>query len=127
MTTSIKTTIRVEVVGAGTQSIQHEQEVEAYGKIDVTVPASGSLQVDVQPSDAGKVELLMITADAFTSDLTYTVAGGSADVPLDAPQLMLGAGAVGLLGATQNTITFSNATSSDIDVHIRVGRDATTP
>ena len=121
---TITTTIRLEVTALGTQSIKDKQRVEAYDSVDVTVPVAGA-EVAVQPSGAGKVTLFLLTADTYSSDLTYSVAGGASDVPLDGPQLLLGAGAVGLLGAAPTTLTFTNNTAAEVDVHIRIGRDAT--
>ena len=130
MAKQIKATLTVQVPGVALSSATHTLEVEATGQIAVTVPGEsggtpGELVVDVQPGDAGQVKLLMITADSYGEDLTYTVTGGSADVALDGPQIFVGSGAVGLLGATQNTITFSNSDASSVAVQIQVGRDAT--
>jgi hypothetical protein len=44
---------------------------------------------------------------------------------LDGPHVLIGAGAVALLGATQNSIEFTNGGSEDATVNILVGRDAT--
>lgn len=130
MATDLRAIITVQIGGAATQSATHSLKVEAYDLIDVVVPAesggtAGEVEVEVQPGGAGQVQLLMITADSYGDQLTYSVADGSSDVRLNAPQLMAGGGAVGLLGNTQNTITFSNATTSDVAVRILVGRDAT--
>lgn len=130
MATTMKSTVKVEVSGAGTSSATHSIEVEAFDKIEVTVPGAtggtpGEIDVEVQPGGTGQVQLLFITADSYSEDLTYSVTGGTSDVVLDAPQLMAGAGAVALLGTAQNTFTFSNADSSAVGVQILVGRDAT--
>lgn len=127
MATTMKVTFKADVSGASTTSATHTlSDIEAFDKIGVNVTASGSENVEVQPGGAGQVQLLFITADSYSDDLTYTVSGGVTDVPLNAPQLFVGSGAVGLLGTTQNTISFSNGESSDIGVQILVGRDATT-
>jgi hypothetical protein len=126
-------TMKVQVSGAGSFSATQKIEpVEAYGKIEVTVPARsnstpGELLVDVQPGDAGQVQLLFITAGTYSEDLSYTVTGGAADVTLDGPQLLVGSGAVELLGSEQKSLTFSNDTDEAVSVQIVVGRDATPP
>ncbi len=128
MTTSLKATMKVEVAGAGAMSASRTVEAEAYDKIKVTVPGGstgspGQVTVDVQPGAAGQVQLLLITADSYSDDLSYAADGGSS-VTLDAPQLLVGVGAVGLLGAVQS-IEFSNEDATEVGVQIFVGRDAT--
>ena len=129
MPISIKATVSVQVPGVGTMSDTHTLEpVEAIDKIEVDVPKAadgGAAEVEVQPGGAGQVHLLLITADTYSDQLSYTVDGGAADVVLDGPQLMVGAGAVSLLGPVQQKITFSNAASDAVKVQIVVGRDAT--
>lgn len=132
MSTSLKSTMKVEVAGAGTTTAHQTIEAEAYDKIEVTVPEGvvgtpATVNVQVQPGDAGQVQLLLITAATYAdtrSLLSYSVDGGSG-ITLDAPQLFVGAGAVGLLGAVQ-AIEFSNEAAA-VEVQILVGRDATPP
>lgn len=131
MPTTMKAILRVEVAGSGTSSATHSIEAEAYDRIDVSVPTGtpNTATVQVQPGDPGQVQLLLITASSYPVDgggnaqLTYTVDGGDL-VALDAPLLVAGAGAVGLLGAV-NQIVFTNDSPEEIDVSILVGRDAT--
>jgi hypothetical protein len=124
----MKVTLRTDVSGAGTTSATFTlANIEAYDRINVTAPASDSVEVEVQPGGSGQVQLIFITAGTYSDNLTYTVTGGEADVALNAPHIFVGSGAVALLGSTQNTITFTNGETSDIDVEILVGRDATPP
>ena len=97
-------------------------DVEAYDQIEVTVPAGGSTTVDVQPGDGG--QLLVITASDY-GNITYTVDSSSTIRELDGPHILVGSGAVALLGATQNSIQFSNGGGDEATVSILVGRDAT--
>lgn len=127
MATTMNITLKADVAGSGSTSATHTLNVEAFDSIDVTAPGSGTVAVEVQPGGTGQVEAIFITAATYSDDLSYTVTGGEADVALNAPQLFVGSGAVNLLGTTQNTITFTNNETSDIDVQILVGRDATTP
>lgn len=132
MATTMKATFKVEVSGAGTSSASHIYEAEAFDKIEVSVPAGAlgspeALEVEVQPGAAGQVELLLISSDTYNDLLTYSVPTGSTDVPLDAPHLLVGAGAVGLLGAAPNSITFSNENEAPVEVKILVGRAAVPP
>lgn len=113
-------------------------EVEAFDVINVKVPggtstAPGTLSVEVQPADASeRVRLLLIRSSIYgeaptPSALKFSVTGGAADIALDQPQLFVGEGAVGLLGAPPMTMTFENALGAEKDaiVTIIVGRDAT--
>lgn len=97
-------------------------DVEAYSEIEVTVPAGGSVDVDVQPGSGG--QMMVITGSDYTN-LTYEVDGSGTSVTLDGPHVLIGSGAVALLGGTQNSIAFSNGGAEDATVHILVGRDAT--
>lgn len=96
--------------------------VEAYDQIEVAVPAGDSTTVDVQPGDGG--QLLVITASDYVN-ITYAVDGSSTIRELDGPHILIGSGAVALLGATQNSIEFSNGGGDEATVCILVGRDAT--
>jgi hypothetical protein len=131
MPTTMKAILRVEVSGSGTSSATHTVEAEAYDRIEISVPTGSpnTATVDVQPGGAGQVQLLMLTASAYPADgsgaaqLTYTVDGGDS-IDLDAPALMVGSGAVGLLGSV-NQIVLTNDSDEAVDVSIVVGRDAT--
>jgi hypothetical protein len=106
-------------------------EVDAYDTIEVTVPkktggVDGTASAEVQPLTPDKVKLLVITSSVY-KDLTYAVdgTGGATGVKLDAQQLFVGAGAVGLLGVGgPKKITFTNAGTADALVQIFVGRKA---
>ena len=102
MSEKINVTLNVQVVGGPKISASLTREVEAYDKVKVTV-AGGDVnkEVDVQPSLAGQVELLMISlanSNQYGADVTYKVNDTGGDpIELDAPQVFLGKGAVGLL------------------------------
>jgi len=112
-----------QVVGGPTLAANGTLDVEAYLKLTVTVPAGGSLDVEVLPGGGGSVQLLVINPSTPSEDLTYTV--GTEEVVLDGPHVLIGAGAVGLLAATVGTLTFDNAGAADADIAILAGRDAT--
>ncbi|MEQ1741304.1 MAG: hypothetical protein ABL869_02220 [Candidatus Nitrotoga sp.] len=102
------------VSGAGTL------DVEAYDKINVTIIAGATQQVNLVPS--GTVSLLVINPAVPNVDLSYKV--GAKVVALDGPHVLIGAGAVSLLGGAAN-LSFTNNTSSDATIEILLGRDAT--
>jgi len=97
-------------------------DLAAYDKADITVPKAGTYAITMTPS-VGAVHLLLITAGAYSADLKYSVTNGAQNVPLDGPHLFAGAGAVGLL-QEQETFTFANGGSEDVEVSILVGRKA---
>jgi len=107
--------------------------VEAYDKIDVTVPSGTTdMTVDLQPSAAGQVLLLLVTSDWYGATLSYK-ANSAAGNPytLDEPHLLTGKGAMAMLesSAAISKLLFSNTTAGpsakDAKVQILVGRDAT--
>ena len=67
--------------------------------------------------------MLVINPRTPAATLTYKV--GAADVALDGPHVLIGAGAVSLLDANIGTLTFSNTGAADAELDILVGRDAT--
>ena len=102
-------------------------EVEAYDKIDVTVPASTTdLEVELQPGAAGQVQFIAIVSDSYSEDLSFKINAATDVRTLDQPQLLMGKGAVSMFDAAPETLLFSNAaTDVDAKVQILLGRDAT--
>ena len=129
MSTSINTTLQVQIEGTGTITVQQSFLVEACDTINVTIATGGAAQnVEVQPGAAGQVQFALIMADAYpvaggTPQLTYEVDGGGVSRDLDAPLLLQGVSAVSAVGAL-NAIEFTNNSPEDVNVTILVGRDA---
>ena len=122
MPEKINWTLNVQVVGGPKVSASDTLDVEAYDKIEAVIPAGGSATIDVQPGTGA--QFLLITAGSY-ADMTYEVDSSGTTVTLDGPHVLIGSGAVGLLGSTQNQFEFSNAGGEDVTVDILVGRDAT--
>ena len=127
MSEIISYSFSIQVSGGPKVADAGQIEVQAYDMLVVEVPDSGTSGgvaiVNVQPGDT--VKFLQVTAGSY-GDLTYTVDGGAGQT-LDAPLLLIGAGAVALLGATQKQFEFTNAGTTAVTVHILVGRDAVLP
>lgn len=129
-------TFSVDVTGGPKLKARESADVEAYDKVSVTVPGGeeaspGTATVEVQPADDPlDLRLLAITASRYDAKLTYDVHAGSAtgaeDVALDGPQLLSGAGAVGLLRQPPQSLVFSNGLGEgeDVDVTVFVARKA---
>lgn len=120
----------VVVAGGPKFSASRSVEVDAYDKVDATIPkkdgsTAGTATVSVQPSGAGKVQILLITSSVYDDKLTYKVDGGT-DIKLDQPQVLVGDGAVALLNQTQKEFVFKNELepAADASIQIFVGRNA---
>lgn len=124
MPETINYTVNVQVVGGPKLATSAALPVAAYDKIEATVLASASTTVNVQPGDGA--EFLLVTASSY-EDMTYEVDSSGNTVTLDGPHVLIGTGAVSLLGDTQNQFEFSNAGSEDVTVDILVGRSVTPP
>jgi len=122
MPEKINWTLNVQVVGGPKVSAYDVIEVDAYDKIEAVIPASGSATVNVQPGAGAK--FLLITASGY-ENLTYEVDASGVNVTLDGAHVLIGSGAVRLLGSTQNQFKFSNGGTEDVTAYILVGRDAT--
>jgi len=100
--------------------------VAAYDVASATIGAGASnIDVVVQPSSSpGDVVLVVVSSDAYDAGLTYTIDGGATAHALDAPHVMLGAGAVGFMngGAPPQKLTFSSTLAKDANIQVVAGR-----
>lgn len=95
-------------------------EVDAYDKFDIALADTAVQVVNLTPG--GNTSLLVINPRLPHADLSYELNGNP--VPLDGPHVLIGAGAVGLLGGA-TSLTFSNNTGADAVIEILIGRDST--
>jgi len=100
--------------------------VGAYDVASTTIAVGASnIDVAVQPSStAGDVVFVVVSSDFYDPGLTYIIDGGADVHALDAPHVMLGAGAVGFMngGAPPKTLTFSNTAGSAAKIQVVAGR-----
>jgi hypothetical protein len=126
--TAIKYTVDIQVAGGPKINFNDTVEVDAYDRIDVVLPGAdpaAETVVEVQPgAQAGSVKLLLVRANPASDSVTF--ANGAGDVGLKSPMLLSG-GAVGILAAIPEKLTFKNASGADAKITILVGRDATPP
>jgi hypothetical protein len=126
----VKLTWSISAAVAGGPNVAKNRTVDlaGYDLTQVTVPTGGHpLDVDVQPADAAdRVAFFMVTASNYDAALTYAIAGVAPprQIVLDAPHVLTGSGAVGLLGGSPKRLTFTNNTAADVDVQVLVGRKA---
>jgi len=95
-------------------------EVDAYDKFDIDLADGATQTVDLVPSDS--ISLLIINPKTPDEDLSYDLSGSP--VSLDGPHVLIGAGAVSLLGGA-TSLAFTNNTGADAVIEILVGRDST--
>ncbi len=129
MPETIQWTISVAVAGGPRKVESHTLPVAVYlkGQVDVAAASNGTpgqATIDA-PASGGTARFLYISASRYdaTSPMTYTVDGGSA-ITLDGPHLLIGAGAVALLGGANLRIAFSNPLNQPVTVDVLIGRDA---
>jgi hypothetical protein len=128
MSEKINLILNVQVVGGPKYSASSTVPVDAYDKIRVAVAAGGTDEVvEIQPGNAGRVQFLLISSNKFDKQLTYKVNNAGNAIALDAVQLLVGVGAVGLLPAAPKSLAFTNALAEDVDIEVLVGRKAIAP
>jgi len=100
--------------------------VQAYDVASATIAAGASgVDVSIQPSStSGDVVFVVVNSDLYDAGLTYVVDGGADSHALDAPHVLLGAGAVGFMnaGAPPQKLTFTSTLAKDANVQVLVGR-----
>jgi hypothetical protein len=131
MSVKINWSCNVQVINGPKLSGADTVEVDAYDNIEVNVPKkvgpdNGKAAVEVQPGAQTKVMFLLIQAGSYQGGpVSYKVEGSTKSVKLDAQQLMIGAGAVGMLDGAPTKLNFENAGAADVPVRILIGRKAT--
>jgi hypothetical protein len=131
MSVKINWSCNVQVINGPKLSGADTVEVDAYDNIEVNVPKkvgadNGKANVDVQPGAQTKVMFLLIQAGTYQGGtVSYKVEGSNKSVKLDAQQLMIGSGAVGLLDGAPTKLNFENSGAADVPVRILIGRKAT--
>lgn len=77
-------TVGVQVSGGPQLNIPRTVEVEAFDKIEIVVPPGTDKTVDLQPSAAAKIALLVIKSEPQDEKVTFIVKGAT-----DSPELTL--------------------------------------
>ena len=95
-------------------------DVDAYDKFEIDLADTVTQAVDLVPG--GTISLLVINPQPPHADLSYELDGSP--VALDGPHVLIGSGAVSLLGGA-TSLTFTNSTGADAVIEILVGRDST--
>jgi hypothetical protein len=83
MAEKLNWTFSARVLGGPTIATAGEMLVDAYTKINVTIPQGATQDVEVFPGAGGSAQVIVISPAAPNAGLTYKV--GTKDVPLDGP------------------------------------------
>lgn len=94
--------------------------VDAYDKFAITLEDGVTQTVNLTPG--GTTSLLVINPKAPHASLTYELDGNP--VALDGPHVLIGTGAVGLLGGA-TSLDFTNNSGDEATIEILIGRDST--
>ncbi|PXF58907.1 MAG: hypothetical protein C4B59_12520 [Candidatus Methanogaster sp.] len=124
--------INIEIPNGPKITLNRTLTVDAYDKIDITVPSGASdLSVELQPGEsAGQVKFLLVASDWYGDALAYKVNSDmGTSFELDEPHVLTGEGATAMLEPAPTQLFFSNTTSGadamDANIQILVGRDVT--
>ena len=123
---SINWQFQAAIAGGPSSTLSQKLAVDAYDVVNATVPTGGAAtSVPIQPSStAGDVLFVVVSSSQYDPKVSYTVDALGVAHELDAPHILTGAGAVGLLNsaASPQTLVFTNNLANDITVQVIVGR-----
>jgi len=114
----------VQATRGPTATLDGTFDADAYEKMSITLDPGATQEVTVGPDTWAEVRILVVSADDLSGAVTLTPDGGAVAL-LDAPFVLLGAGAVSLLGTGDATIALENTGTEEVLVDIFVARDAT--
>jgi hypothetical protein len=123
MPEQLKWTFAARVLGGPTIGGGGELEIDGYVKLAVTIEKDLTQEVEIFPGAGGSAQIVVISPAKPDPKLTYKL--GTDDVPLDGPHVLIGSGAVGMLGNKVSSLEFTNKTDADAEISILAGRDAT--
>jgi hypothetical protein len=123
MSERINWSYKVEAVGGPTLAGNGSMSPDSYEKFAITVPTPAGTAVTVDVSAGTGAQFLLLTSSTYEK-VTYKV-GGGATRTLNGPIMLVGSGAMALLGGTLNQFTFTNNGTTDVTVGLFIGRDAT--
>jgi hypothetical protein len=115
---SVNATGGPQLAHAGTSA------VDGYDKLQVTLTKAQGTTLSVGPGKWSGVSLLMVKPSILDPKLTYKT--GTLTAALDGTLLLVGSGAVSLLGDgdAQLAFNYGGDAEGDIVIHVLVGRNA---
>ena len=131
MSKKIRWSLDVGVVGGPAIAASNTIEVDACDDVDVPAVENGkTVKAQVQPGDLGRVKFIVVHTESYENPPTVKVTDSPMEaIELTAPLVLIGEEAVGLLGASPQSLDITNTTSREesdpINVRVIVGRDVT--
>jgi hypothetical protein len=113
VTTDISVKLSVQIPSGPMIQTARTVTVDAYEKIDLSLPPGSDKEVTLPSGLTGKVKLLLIQSSLYngktaSEKITYSIGDTIKDRTLDEPQIFLGIGAIDALGPPAK-LTFKNA------------------
>ena len=126
MSEIIDITVNARVKNGPAVGFSNSLKLDAYDKLKVVIPASGSEDIQLVPVATNIVQCMFIKADRYSTDITYDVNGAGNPIILDTPQSYIGQGAVSVLDTSSpSTLNITNnLAADDVTIEILVGRSA---
>ncbi|MEU1973423.1 hypothetical protein ABZ477_17345 [Microbacterium sp. NPDC019599] len=121
----------IDVVDGHSVSGRGTETTDTVDFSSVDVDAAAVKAVDLLPDTAaGKVSLLVLKPSALSDQVTFSFKDPAGTPPppsfsLEAPVVLIGAGAVQLLPSPPLKLWLKNATADPVAVDILIGRDTT--
>jgi len=129
----VNVSLKVNVADGPSWAINHKFSVEAYDVIDLVLPPNTTDKlVELQPSAATRVNLIVIQSSLYGSEIKFKTRSGTTDsdpVALLSPQFY-GDGVAALFAQPPYSLKFTNShpagdPAKAARIQILVGRDAT--
>jgi hypothetical protein len=126
MPTSIAWKFSLDIPSGPSLALSSAVSVDAYDRIAVTIAdAAADVQVDIQPGATGRVKFVMVRSDVYGDNLKYKVhAAANPAHSLTDTLILVGTGALDLLGAQLDALFISNTLGHAANIEIIVGRQA---
>jgi len=100
-------------------------QADAYELLDeVSIPPNTPTTLKVQPALLVDLKALAIVCDNYDGDVAFTVDLVALPITMNAPIVMIGAGALSLFGPTVNDLIFTNTAEAAAKVTVLAVRDA---
>ncbi len=126
MTELLEINLNAQVKNGPTIAFGSSIELDAYDKLEVTIADGSGSTLQLVPAATSAVQCLFVQSSEYSTGLTYQVNGAGTAIALDRPQSFIGVGAVSALdsAAPPSTLVFDNASGTDVNIQILVGRTA---
>ena len=131
MSKSVAIPLDIQVDGVSQLKETFQYAAEGVDIIEIVLaPADADIEVDLQPGLPADISVLGIKSTSYQegglTKISFKVGTDKGDViSLDAPLVLTGAGAIGLLGVAVDKLFFSNPGLVAKTVTIVVARDVT--